>query len=161
MGIVQELYRVSDSDIDMLINISPESAEEYLSENYSYVYGKYHLEGDTHFYLDKAWHVVHFLFLENDWSESKSLQYLEGTPLTSDGTYFIKSREVKIIYNILFQIPIENLKNSVDIDRMEREKIYRFQSAKNWEHIEYYVNEMLKAFKKASECGDGLIKYFC
>ncbi|MEW7289388.1 DUF1877 family protein [Aquimarina sp. 2304DJ70-9] len=149
MGIICELYRISDSEIEELKKIQPEVAEEFLDENYASIYGKYHKENDTVFSMDKGWAVTRFLIQECDISTNKVLSKLDDQ--------FIKSDDVKLIHKMLELIRIEDLQNVYDQKKLIENNIYRAKYDFYWEYIDNYHLKIYKSgFKRASELNDGI-----
>ena len=104
MGIICELYRVTDVMISELKTYTEDELLDHIEENYASVSGKYHKENDIVFYLDKAWDVSRFLIISSDTSENKILQNLYGNPIEDKVTYtYLLSNEVLKINKILPQ----------------------------------------------------------
>ncbi|GAA0728486.1 hypothetical protein GCM10009430_37700 [Aquimarina litoralis] len=149
MGIICELYRISDSKIEELKKLDPDIAEEFLDENYAYIYGKYHKQNDTVFSLDKGWGVTRFLLQECDNSSDKILNKLDKR--------FIKSNDVKLINKVLELIEIGDLKKVYNKDKLIKNHIYGAKYDVYWEYINNYHLKLYKsAFKRASELNDGI-----
>ncbi len=102
MGIVCELYRMPDSEIEELKKLTIDDAEEYLNEKFAFVYSQYHKQNDTVFSMDKGWGITRFLIQECDNSPNKILTKLNER--------FIKSDDAKLMNKALESIGIEDLK---------------------------------------------------
>lgn len=146
MGIICELYRISDSNIEELKTMCPEKAEELLTNNYAYVYGKYHKQNDTVFSMDKGWAITRFLLQEcNNKLEKLNERYL-------------KSHDVKLIAKILENIKIKDLKNIYDQEQLIQNEIYRAKYEVSWKYIDDYHLKLYKSgFKRASEFNSGIV----
>ncbi len=150
MGIVCELYRISDSEIEELKKLNPGIAEEFLDENYASRYGKYHKENDTVFSMDKGWAVTRFLIQECDNSPNKILNKLDDR--------FIKSNDVKVINKMLELIEIEDLQRVYNQDKLIENHVYHAKYDVHWEYIDNYHLKLYKSgFKRASELNDGIV----
>ena len=73
MGIICGLYRIEYKTIEALIN-NPETSQNWNDENYSNVFGKYHIENETLFERDKGWAVAKFLLKECDSTKEKNIK---------------------------------------------------------------------------------------
>ena len=155
MGIILELYRMSDSDIEELRKLNTEDQEEYLNENYSNIYARYHKEDDIVFYMDKGWDIAIFLLKDKDTSEDKILQALDGT--------YIESREVRSI-NTIFEVIInERIKDSCDREKMIENRVYRSNKLEPWggddfwRYIDFHLQTFKAAFARAAELNEGIV----
>ena len=153
MGIVCELYRISDSEIEKLTKLKPEIAEEFLDENYSWVEGKLHSIDNTVFSMSKGWDITKFLLKKADFSTYKILTELDGK--------YIKSDKAKEVNKVLNKITIEQLMDLYDQIELIENDVYRAEVEKNKEYIEYHLNYYKSAFKKASELNDGIVIHYC
>ncbi|WP_171037095.1 DUF1877 family protein [Maribacter algarum] len=143
-----ELYRVSDNRIDDLMKLNQDEAIEYLDENYGSINGKYHVENDTVFPMDKCWAIAKYILKQADTTDTKILNSLDNL--------FVKSKEVKPI-NQLFQEIINNgLKKHYDRKKMTEHYVYRAEMDYDWEYIFVHIKTYQKAFEKASEMDDGI-----
>ena len=143
---------MSDDAIDELAKLDDESAENYLDENYAYVYGRYHSQGDTVFSMDKGWDVTRYLLKKVDPSENKILHKLDDK--------HIHSQFVKEIDNILEGIEIENLISQFNIDELRLNRVYRAESGSSDQYIEGHLNCYKQGFKRASEMNHGIVIHF-
>ena len=149
MGIICELYRISDSEIEKLNKLNSEQAEEFLDENYASIYGKYHKENDTVFSMDKGWGITRFLIQECDKSKSGILAELNNR--------FIKSDNVKLINEIIKSIEIQDLESAYDKEKLIENHVYNAKYEVDWEYINKYHLKLYKsAFNRASELNDGI-----
>ncbi len=149
MGIVCELYRISDSKIEELKKLDPDIAEEFLDENYANIYGKYHKQNDTVFSMDKGWAVTRFLLQECDNSSNKILNKLDER--------FINSNDVKLISKVLELIKIADLQRVYNQDKSIKNHIYGAKYDVYWGYIDNYHLKLYKTgFKRASELNDGI-----
>ena len=153
MGIVCELYRIPDSEIEKLEKKNSFDLEEFLAENYSWVYGKMHKSDDTVFAMDKAWDVTKFLLKRIDSSKEKVLDGLDKK--------FIYSEEVKKINLILEKIMIDDLMELTSEKELTENKIYRPNSINHKDYIEFHLALYKNAFKRASELDDGIVTNYC
>ena len=149
MGIVCELYRMSDSEIEELKKLKPEVAEEFLDENYAYIYGKHHRRNDTVFSMDKGWGVTKFLLKKADFSTNKILNELDKK--------YIKSDIVKQINNVLTEITVDQLLDLCDPNELIQKDVYRAEIGKSKENIKYHFELYKAGFKKAAELNNGIV----
>lgn len=161
MGIVCGLYRIEDKTIDKLI-IEPENSQNWIDENYSSIFGKFHIENETVFELDKGWAVAKFLLRECDPTKEKILQHLDGEEINSkeyDYPKYIKSNKVKKINEILKTINEESLKKAFSIDEMLQNNIYKadFFDETNWNYLIQHIDIIKNAFEKSAENNDGIV----
>ena len=140
---------MSDSDIEKLEKLKPEVAEEFLDENYAYIYGKYHEQFDTVFSMDKGWDITKFLLKKADFSTNKILTELDKK--------YIKSDLVKQINHILNEITIERLMELCEPNELIENNIYRGEVGKNKKYIEYHFDLYKAGFNKAAELNDGIV----
>ncbi len=158
MGIVCELYRIPDSEIEKLKKIESEIEEKYFDEHFANIYGKYHKENDTVFSMDKGWDIARFLIKQKDNTEDKFLQILDKK--------YIESDEVKRVNEFLDKIFEEQLKEICDRKLMTKNQIYLakrledWNEANFWNYILPHFETYKKAFKKASELNDGIVFNF-
>ena len=152
MGIVCELYRLSDANIEELQKLSSEVIEEFLTENYACVDGIHHKQNDTVFSMDKGWDVTKFLLKKTDFSRNKILNELDNQ--------YIKSNLVKQIHQVLTDITIDQLLDLCDPNELIQNKVYRADIGKNKAYIEYHLNVFKAGFKKAAELNSGIV-IFC
>jgi hypothetical protein len=78
MKIVCGFYLMRNEIIENLKR-EPENAQNWIDENYSSIYGKYHIENDIVFEIDKGWAVAKFLLKECDITSEKILNSIDGT----------------------------------------------------------------------------------
>ncbi len=152
MGIICELYRMSDADIEELTRVDPGIAEKFINDNYGNVYGKFHKQNDTVFSLDKGWDVTKFLLKKADFSADKILNELDKK--------YINSSNVKRMNNVIKQLKIENLLDLCDPIELIKNNVYRAEIGKNKENIEYHLNIYKSGFNRASEMNDGIVINF-
>lgn len=159
MGIVCNFLRVSNETINYLL-ANPDISDNYLSQNYASVYGKFHRENNTVFYTDKAWSIALYLLKE---SNSNLRVYLEGNFLTNDLTdKYIRPEEVLIIYSNIKHIAPDTLKKIHDSEKMKQNYIYGADSftIESWDYIKEHIVTIQNAFTKAAACNEGIILYF-
>ena len=126
MGIVCGFYRVEDEIIEELLK-KPESSQDWIDENYAYVFGKYHIENETVFEVDKGWAVAKFLLKENDYTNHKILNSLDGEELNPneyDFPKYIKSIKVKEKSEILKTISEEKIREVFNVEKMQINNVY-------------------------------------
>ncbi|WP_299339468.1 DUF1877 family protein [uncultured Psychroserpens sp.] len=149
MGIICELYRLSDSEIEELKKLNIDDAEEYLDEKFAWVDSVYHKQNDTVFSMDKGWGITRFLIQEYDKSPNKILAKLNER--------FVKSNDVKLINKELESIEIEDLKNIYNQEKLIENHVYHANYEVHWEYINNYHLKLYKSgFKKASELNSGI-----
>lgn len=149
MGIVCELYRISDNEIEELEKLNPDKAEEFLDENYASIYGRFHKENDTVFSMDKGWAITRFLIQECDKSPNKILSKLNDR--------FVKSNDVKLINETLNSIEIDDLKKVYNKKKLIENYVYHAEYDVHWEYIDNYHLQLYKSgFKRASELNNGI-----
>ncbi len=149
MGIVCELYRMSDSEIGKLEKLSYDDAEEFLDENYASIDGKYHKQNDTVFSMDKGWGITSFLLQQFDNSEDKVLNSLNQR--------FIKSDVTRRINSILKSVEIEDLIPYYDKTKLLENGMYGAKRDFTWDYIDKYHLRLYKlAFERASELNHGI-----
>jgi len=149
LGIVCELYRLPDSEIEELKKLHIDDAEEYLGEKFAFVDSEYHKQNDTVFSMDKGWGIARFLIQECDNSPNKILAKLNER--------FIKSDDVKLVNKELESIEIENLKNVYNHEKLIANHVYRGKYEINWDYINNWHLKLYKSgFKKASELDSGI-----
>ena len=159
MGRVLELYRLDDATIDK-IHQEPLWAEEYITNNYSSVFGTHHHLGDTVFCTDKAWDVARYLIQKYLASKGASFHVLGEEvhdDLFSDEFLPIKSQRVKEINALLQEMRLEELKAFYDKQKI-KEKCYRG----DWvgelnDYIIGHVATIKEAYQTAAASGDGLV----
>lgn len=160
MGIVCEFYLVNDNIIDRFSE-NPEDSEDYFYDNYINTEGEFHSEGESYFYVDKAWDIAKFLISQNDTSKEKILDGLLGEPFKKlEDTYYIKATDVAKMYQILDQISLQQIEDAYDESKMQKPYVYNaghFTKENSWDYILKHVKTILSAFKKASENGKGII----
>ena len=149
MGIVCELYRLPDSEIEELKKLNIDDAEGYLNEKFAWVDSKYHKQNDTVFSMDKGWGITRFLIQECDNSTNKILTKLNER--------FITSNDVKLIHEELALIEIEDLKNIYNQEKLIENHVYHAKYEVRWDYINNYHLKLYKSgFKKASELNSGI-----
>lgn len=151
MGLVCELYRVSDVDIDELSQLSYEELEDFLDENYAWVDGKQHYQNDIVFSMDKGWDIIKFLL--------KKVTYPKNTILNRLDERFVKSKEAKLIYDIIKDITIDDLMQVLNTAEMIEKKVYKAEISDK-KYINYHLETYKAGFKKASEFNSGIIIHF-
>jgi len=158
MGIVCNFLRVSNETINYLL-ANPDISDDYLSENYASVFGKFHRENDTVFYTDKAWSVALYLLKESNPTLSI---YLEGNMLTNDSDKYIRPEEVLIVYNNIKLIVPDTLKKFHDYGKMMQNHIYGADkfTIESWDYVKEHIITIQDAFSKAAACNEGIILYF-
>ncbi|GAB5564277.1 MAG: hypothetical protein Wins2KO_13400 [Winogradskyella sp.] len=149
MGIVCELYRLPDSEIEELKKLNIDEAEVYLDEKFAWVDSDYHKQNDTVFSMDKGWDITRFLIQECDHSPGKILAKLNER--------FIKSIDVKLINKELETIGIEHLKNAYNQEKLIENYVYHAKYKIHWDYIDNWHLKLYKSgFKKASESNCGI-----
>lgn len=154
MGIVCELYRMSDSDIGKLKEMNPDEAENFLYENYANTEGKYHKYNDTVFSMDKGWAIARFLIKQNDKSEDNFLKILDQN--------FIESENVKRVSSLFNTLESDKIKALCDRKLMVENRVYLAKRLETWTESNYWnyilphIETFKKAFKKASELNSGI-----
>lgn len=161
MGIVCGFYIVKDEVIEELLN-NPEDSQDWIDENYSSVFGKCHFQNDTVFEVDKGWAVAKFLLKENDFTNQKILNSLDGeelNPKNYDFPKYIKSVKVKEINEILKTISEENIKEVFDVKKMQLNNVYNAEyfDQTNWQFLMLHINTIKEAFQKSAEKVSGII----
>nr|WP_299172877.1 DUF1877 family protein [uncultured Allomuricauda sp.] len=152
---VWELYRVSDDEIEEFANMDFDKLEEYLSENYSFIYGKYHKENDIVFPMDKGWDITRFLLKETDSSKDKIFNALDGR--------FIKSDVVKLMDKLFLSINTDGLREYRDMKKMIENEIYlakrlsEWDDENFWEYIGFHIRTFKSAFSKAAKFEHGIV----
>ena len=165
MGIVCGFYRINNQLVDYLKD-NPEDAYNYLGENYSSVNGKYHIDGDIVFHIDKAWDIAKFLLRKSDLTSDKVLQKLDGINIgptnDGDGLRYIPHNHVKEIHGALEQLSREKLVAAYNQQELIENHVYRADwfAKPDWEYIFSHVDTMRKAFSRATETGDNIIVHF-
>ena len=165
MGIACGLYRVNKETIEQLRS-QAKLAQQYIDENYTWVSGKYHVEGDIAFETDKAWDIAKFLLKKCDPSTDKVLRGLDGIPIDAAGDWdsprYITPETVKVVHSVLNAVTSEQLVKAYNQEEMVQSHVYRpdWWDAPDWEYIDSHVITMKQAFARAAECGDGLILNF-
>ena len=148
MGIICELYRIPDTEIEELEKLNTDEIEEYLNEKFAWVDSKYHKQNDTVFSLDKGWSITSFLIQECDDTPNKILKKLDNL--------FIKSPEVKEMNRLLESITIDDLKSKYNQEKLIKNYVYRAKMKVNWEYINYHLELYKSGFKKAAEHKNGI-----
>ena len=161
MGIICEYYAIENSVFNSFIN-KPIEFEEYLYEKYGNPDGIYHLEGETFFYLDKAWDIAVFLLKQNDTTNKKILSKLYGKPINKEmeGYSFINSEDVKLICEVITNLTEYQIENAYDEEKMIKDEIYKsgwLNKKNNWDYILNHVRTIQRAFTVASEKNNMLI----
>ncbi len=157
MGIVCELIRIPDSNIEELRKKPFDDLEEFLDENYSNIDAEQHKE-DIVFYMDKGWDIARFLLMQNDPSKENLLKTLDQK--------FIKSDEVWQINNILHSINNGKVKQSCDRNSMIKKNFYMAKTLEHWDdndfwnYILIHLETYKKAFLIASEQNEGIVVHF-
>ena len=165
MGIVCTFLRVSIDTVQYLLE-NPELTDDYLGDNYASIDGKFHREGDTVFYTDKAWDIALFLLKESDPEINKLLnKYIEGTLIannTDSRAAYIIPEEVVIINNAIRNVQLDSLKIFYNNEKMIENDIYRggWFTLESWEYIKQHIVTMQEAFAKAAEHKDCIVIYF-
>ncbi|MFI0431222.1 DUF1877 family protein [Mariniflexile sp. HMF6888] len=158
MGIVCELYRMSDSKIEELKKIESEVAEEFLDENFASIFGKYHKENDTVFSMDKGWDITRSLIKQKDDTKDKFLKILDSK--------YIESGKVKRVNELLCGISNDGIKEVCDRKLMAENQVYLAKRLENWNETNFWnyilphLDTYKKAFKKASELNHGIVFHF-
>ena len=158
MGIVCELYRISDSEIEELKKLNAEAAEEFLDENYAYIYGKYHRQNDTVFSMDKGWDITRFLIKQKDNTEDKFLNILDSK--------YIESGKAKRVNELLCGINDDGIKEVCDRKLMTEKQVYLAKRLEDWtepnfwNYILPHLETYKKAFQKAVELNHGIVFHF-
>lgn len=155
-----ELYVMNDKEIKMLIN-TPNTFEEYLSENYRFCEGSKHVENEILFSMDKGWDLAKFLIKQNDKSKTKILNKLDGIPISEEkhsGYYYILSNEVIEINKWLSNINTDEILNS-NTETINDNFVYKAEwlIPENWSYILEHVYTFQKAFSKAFDKKHGII----
>jgi hypothetical protein len=161
MGIVCGYYRIENEIIENLKTES-ENAQNWIDENYSNVYGKYHIENETVFEIDKGWAVAKYLLKECDKTSEKVLNKIDGTEINKfdyDSPKYIYSENVKEIYQALEKITEDEIKVIFNIQKMREQNIYNadFFDESNWDFLMLHINTIKNAFRKATEKENGII----
>ena len=153
MGIICELYRLPDSEIEELKKLDVDQAEEYLNEKFAFVDSEYHKQNDTVFSMDKDWNIARFLIQQCDNSQNKILLKLNDR--------FIKSEDVKLVNEALELIEIENLKKVYNQEKLIENYVYRGNYEINWDYINNWHLKVYKSgFKRASEMDSGIAIHY-
>jgi len=79
LGIICELYRFPDSEIEALKKLNTYEVEEYLNKKFAWVDSKFHKQNETVFSMDKGWGITRFLIQECDNSKNKILNKLNNS----------------------------------------------------------------------------------
>ncbi|WP_405368092.1 DUF1877 family protein [Nonlabens sp. Asnod2-A12] len=149
MGIVCEIYRMPDSEIEELKKLNIDDVEEYLDEKFAWVDSEYHKQNDTVFSMDKGWGITRFLIQKCDNSPNNILTKLNER--------FVKSNDVKLISKELESIDIEDLKNVYNKEKLIANHVYHAKYEVHWEYINNWHLKLYKSgFKKASELNSGI-----
>ena len=149
MGIVCELYRLPDSEIEELKKLNTDDVEEYLDEKFAWVDSEYHKQNDTVFSMDKGWGITRFLIQECDNTTNKILDKLNER--------FVKSNDVKLVNEALESIKIEDLKKVYDKEKLIENHVYHAKYEVHWEYINNSHLKLYKSgFKRASELNSGI-----
>ncbi|RZJ53369.1 MAG: DUF1877 family protein [Flavobacterium sp.] len=160
MGIVCEFYLVDDQFINGFSE-DPQAYEYDFSENYTDPDGKFHNEGVSNFYTDKAWDIASFLIQENDTSQEKILSGLLGQPLEDiERLSYIKSFDVAKMNEIMSLISLQQITEAYNEEKMQDPYVYNagwFTKESNWDYILDHVKTIFEAFKKAAEGNKGII----
>lgn len=150
MGIICELYRISDADIDRLEKLDTNDIEEILIEQYTSIYGAQHQPGDTVFSMDKYWDITRFLIIQTERFPVDAAELLIKT--------YIHSEEVKFIHEALRSIEIHDLMRAYHRETLIANHVYRAEYDLNWEFIDSHHLKVYKAaFAKASEMNSGVV----
>lgn len=158
MGIICELYRMSDSKIDELKKMESKVAEEFLDENFANIFGKYHKENDTVFSMDKGWDITRFLIKQNDNTENGFLKILDSK--------YIESGKAKRVNELLCGINSKSIKEVCDRKLMAEKQVYLAKRLENWteqnfwNYILPHLETYKKAFQKAVELNHGIVFHF-
>ncbi len=160
MGMICEIYIIDDSEIKMLIS-NPDTFDNYLTDNYSYIYGNKYIENETVFSMDKAWDIAKFLIKQNDKSKKNVLNKLDGLPISEksySGNNYILANEVIEINNWLSIIKSDDIMNS-NLESVNDDFVYRAEwlVPENWNYILEHFYTFQKAFSKAVEKNSGIV----
>jgi Domain of unknown function (DUF1877) len=161
MGIVCEYYIIENEIIDNLKSES-ENAQNWIDENYSSVNGKYHIENDIVFVIDKGWAVAKYLLKECDITSEKILNSIDGTEINKieyDFPKFIYSEKVKEIYKMIETITEEKIRKVFNVEKMIENNVYNadFFDESNLDFLMLHIDTIKNAFRKATENENGII----
>jgi len=161
MGIVCGLYRIKNEIIENLLSES-EKAQNWIDENYASVYGKYHVENETVFEIDKGWAVAKYVLKRCGRTDENVLDHIDGTEINKlnfDSPKFIYAENVKEIYKVLEKITEEQIREVFSIQKMIEDHVYKadFFDESNWDFLMLHINTIKTAFRKATEKENGII----
>ncbi len=165
MGIVCGLYRFSKETIEQLKS-KPEQAQAYIDENYTWVSGKYHIQDEITFEIDKAWDIARFLLIKCDPTIDKKLAHLYGIPINPDDGWdaprYIDPENVQAVHDTLQMISVEQLVDANDQKEMVQNNVYAadWWDEPDWDYFKFHIETIKKAFAKAAENGNGIIMNF-
>lgn len=149
MGIVCELYRLPDFEIEELKKLDADDLEEYLDEKFAWIDSQYHKQNDTVFSMDKGWDITRFLIQECDKSLIKILDKLNEV--------FVRSNDVKLVYEELRSIRVEHLKAIYDQEKLINNAVYSATDEVNWTYINNHLKIYKSGFRIASEFNSGIV----
>jgi hypothetical protein len=163
MGLVCELYRVSDTFIHALLE-NPAQAAAVVEARFEREDSKYRKDNDLNSQMDKAWDIAFFLLKEADPTQ-KVLANIYGTkfdPTGFESLAYITAAQVTEIDLILSGLTIAQIRQAYNLDKMLEENIYRADAftLDNWDYIKKHIDAIIAIFKRAAEAKQGIIINF-
>ena len=162
MGIELSMWQITVLQLEKLLS-SGDAVENFIDSRFAETLN----EDDEGLYLDKMWHLLHYLITGDEEGEEYPLAYaiMVGYPLNESGedTSFLPPDIVKDVAEGLSTLSEADMRKLCDPDVTPHPEIYKYPFPIHEEDIDEaieYLKQLREYYQHASDNGNAMLRFF-